>query len=323
MTISVRLLALLTIGLSGCSDRAIFVTSTDLGISANSSTQQLNIGFTRAELFQGPNYPDVGEAPQVVGFIGSDQTPFAPHVRQLYATGVAANLVTIPDLPPCLANSQPGAINACPEISANLTGDRRPMVFATGTNVGLNVGFNASTPPSVKLGYDREEISIIPLRADDKRSQGSDQYSSVLASIDLNGSVSAYQSTDLKNTQFFATGAAARNLAKNKQIRDLFEQVATNSVNASLVQASQLAITQDNKDIDAYFAANSGQSFGTVRDTLLQNTQLRPIAAGFSADLKSATSAVDFDKALNTQANATFIDPIAKAAKDLTPKKSS
>src|SRR6516225_1369380 len=98
----------LTFSLLGCSDTATFVTGTSLGFKADANTEQLQIGYARAELFQGPNYPDVGDAPEVVGFFGSDLKIFSPHIRQLYATGDAANIVTNPGvLLPCPINGQP------------------------------------------------------------------------------------------------------------------------------------------------------------------------------------------------------------------------
>jgi len=314
----------LTCAITGCTDRATFVTSTDIGLSANAGTQEVQIGFNRAELFQGPNYPDTGETPQVVGFMGSDLTPFAPHIRQLYATGDAADLVTAPgDLQACTTPATAVATiqyNLCPQAAGALDGERRPLVFATDTNLGFKIGFTSGAPSSIKFGYNREEISIIPLHSQNPVANlAQDKYTPVLASIEVNGTTASFQSTDLKSTQFFATGSAARNLAKNTQIRSLFEQIAQSSVNASLVSASQSAITQSQKDIDAYFTANQSKAFGKVRDTLLNNPSLAGIAPGFSSDLKSASSATAFDKAVMMPTNATFIAPISAVAKSLPP----
>jgi hypothetical protein len=224
------------LAVSACSDYATFVTGTSIGITANANTEQVQIGYTRAELFQGPAYPDVGDAPPIVGFLGSDLAVFSPHVRQLYATGDAARLVTMHDPPRAcpsggslIANGQP---TLCAEKIEDLAGERRPMVFGTGSSVGLNLGFIGNLPSSIKLGYDREELSIIPFHAQapSAGSKQSDKYSSALASLNLNVTAPNLLGSDLQITQFFATGAAARNLAKLEQIRNYFADTAGKAV---------------------------------------------------------------------------------------------
>ncbi|SRR6266542_5024399 len=86
--------------LAACTDYATFVTSTDIGINLDATTEQLNIGYVRAELFHGPGYPSEGAAPSAVGYISSDLSPFSPKIKQLYATGTAAELVTQNPPPP-------------------------------------------------------------------------------------------------------------------------------------------------------------------------------------------------------------------------------
>ena len=66
---------------AGCTNRAIFVTSTDIGIKADVTTEQAHIGYGRTELFQGPSYPDAGSVPEVVGYLGSNCRSF----RQRFA----------------------------------------------------------------------------------------------------------------------------------------------------------------------------------------------------------------------------------------------
>src|SRR5438309_1649434 len=116
--------------LAACTDYATFVTATNIGISADTATQELSIGYTRAELFAGPGYPEEGEAPQVAGYLGTNLSPFAPKIQQLYATGVAAGLAT--------QYSDPAKDAERPDP---YVGKRRPLIFGTGSNVGLKIGF--------------------------------------------------------------------------------------------------------------------------------------------------------------------------------------
>lgn len=168
--------------LAACTDYATFVTATNIGISADTTTQDVNIGYVRTELFTGPGYPEQGEAPRAVGFINSDLHVFAPHIQQLYATGDAADLVTQPTKPTWPPATQPQL--------PPYYGQRRALVFGTGSDVGLHIKFSAGTTPapsSIKFGYNREELSIIPMRsevpADEKHS---DKYAPVLASMNMN-----------------------------------------------------------------------------------------------------------------------------------------
>src|SRR5262245_43241579 len=101
---------------------ATFVTATNIGISADVHTEELQIGYVRAELFYGPAYVEVGEAPQAVGFLDTNLSAFSPKIKQLYATGDAAVLVT-------QKNTSTQDDNKAPD----LTGARRPLVFGTGT----------------------------------------------------------------------------------------------------------------------------------------------------------------------------------------------
>jgi hypothetical protein len=229
-----------------CIDYATFVTATNIGISADTTTQDVNIGYTRTELFTGPGYPEQGEVPRAVGFINSDLHVFAPHIQQLYATGEAAEVVTFPGTP-----TPPDKL---PTEPPSYSGQRRPLVFGTGSNVGLNVKFSAATgpaPSSIKFGYNREELSIIPMRSEvPTNKQNPDKYAPVLASIDMNlggvaqanadtgstqpNSVTSIQAnTNLGLRQFFATGSAARNLAYRPEIRDLFKGEAAEAVKSA------------------------------------------------------------------------------------------
>ena len=214
--------------LPACTDYATFVTATNIGISADTTTQDVSIGYTRAELFTGPGYPEQGEAPRAIGYINSDLHVFQPHIKQLYATGDAAELVTFPTKP---------ILPTAPTADPPYYGQRRPLVFGTGSNVGLQLKFSAGTTPapsSIKFGYNREEVSIIPMRGEVPGEKSRDKYAPVLASMDMNLGGNSPANTNLGITQFFATGSAARNLAaQNDDIRKHFKAQAEAAVKSS------------------------------------------------------------------------------------------
>jgi hypothetical protein len=236
--------------LTSCTDYATFVTATTIGINADVKTQDVSIGYGRTELFTGPGYPEQGEAPRAVGYINSDLHVFQPHIRQLYATGDAAELVT---------TTLPYPPAPQPPAEPPYYGQRRALVFATGANVGLKLGFGAGTAPvpsSIKFGYNREEASVIPLRSDVPTEQHRDRYAPVLASMDMNlGGTATPTSTNLGITQFFATGSAARNLAAREEFRRYFQFQAQEAIKSASLTANYL-YGDAGKKIEAFWKPN-------------------------------------------------------------------
>jgi hypothetical protein len=214
----------LALALGACSspDRAIFVTSTNLGINADPTTRVVNIGFDRTEGFIGPNYVEHGHTPEVVGYIQSDMAVLAPTIKQLYATGKAARVATN-------ENEKP---SDAPQTGDRLPayGERRIMFFGTSSTIGLKAAFTPEQAPNINFGYKRKEVSIIPFQYDNPKDRKSaDIYASVLASIDIKGDFGA--SPTIKNTQFFATGQPAEHLAET--LRGTFKGAAQTAAAAA------------------------------------------------------------------------------------------
>jgi hypothetical protein len=143
----------------------------------------------------------------------------------------------------------------------------------------LKIGFKGNAPSSMKFGFNREEVSVIPMRQAPPGSGTTDQYASVLASINLNQTTGTdVTSTAVVPTQFFATGAAARNLAKRPDIRGVFgcqAQAAVQNAAADVTVAGMKQIDQSNKDaINGYFSQYPSTQFVAARDALLTNSGL-------------------------------------------------
>lgn len=217
--------------LSGCTnpDSVLFVTKTSISVlDADTKPPQISIAYDRTEGFIGPRFEN-GAVPPVYGSIESDAAILNPKIRQLYATGDAAELVT------------GGSPSDCYK---DLAGDARLMFFGTTTNTGLKITFGTAgapgavaLPDSFNFGFRRKEFSLIPV-GETVRQDGSDclpaadgsavkRYPAVIASIDTTGRIG--DTTDigqpgrpagnvgLQTAQFIATGAAARNLAPHLQ----------------------------------------------------------------------------------------------------------
>jgi hypothetical protein len=237
--------ALLT---QGCDiNYASFVTSTHIGIKADTKVEQVSIGIGRADLFVGPAYPAQGTVPSVMSSLQSDGQIISPQVTQLYATGAAADAVT----------QAPGTI-ATPVIGdPDLSGVRRPFVFGTGTNIGLKIGFAGNLPTTFNFGYDREEFSIIPLQPT-LNGTASDRFSPVLAAVKVNVQTTTVTGSGLQLGQFFATGNAAINLANRNDIRNIFGDAAKEQINQAAVQAAIIAANQDVATVKSFLDGSGG-----------------------------------------------------------------
>jgi hypothetical protein len=252
------------LALTGCAspDRVLFVTKTSLGIDFDAKPASASIAYDRIEGYTAPRYAN-GEIPPVVASLKSDGGIFNPHIRQLYATGDAAEIVI---------SGEPA-----PRRPKRLQGEKALMFFGTSTTTGLKLTFTTGLPDSLSFGYKRKEFSYIPLATVGTGNAARDVYPSILASIDTQATAGSEQDTGLRNVQFFATGHAARLLAANPGVRQGFENEA-----AASMQASQLARV-------AAFTASSQQKDSLMADIRTGFGQLKH-ADDKAAVLKFASS---------------------------------
>jgi hypothetical protein len=218
---------------AGCAshDRAVFVTKTSMGIlDADTTPPSLTVAYDRTEGYYGPSYAN-GEAPPVAAIIQASNKVFNPQVRQLYATGRAANIV---------ANKE----QAAPEKAEELIPESRMMFFGTSVNVGIKFSFMADKPlpTGMIFGYKRKEASYIPLGVTDRgTTRERHHYPSVFASIDTSAKMREHNDGAFSVTQVFATGHAADHFAESQ--RDQFKVRAADALGEarSLDQKQRLA----------------------------------------------------------------------------------
>lgn len=202
---------LAAVGCAGTDNRVVFVTKTSLGIDVESTMPGASLAYDRLEGYVGPRYHD-GTVPTVAGAFSSNGALLGGRqIKQTYATGNAARLVTeapVSHFPPTPPDAEP----------------HNTMFFGTGTVLGVKLGFGPVGPDSFTLGYKRKELSVIPIG--DKR-----RFPSVLAMLD-NDVQPAQDATGSKLglQQFFATGDAADWLAQDPGIRDHFKTKARDAL---------------------------------------------------------------------------------------------
>jgi hypothetical protein len=282
------LLALSSAGLlAGCAspDRVVFVTGTQIDIGYDASLGNVNIGYDRNELVIGPAYPETGGVPPVYARIGSDLGILQATVKQLYATGEAAEAAT----------SQ-SAMPPAPPPPKLLAGKRRLMVFGTATHFGLKAHFVGEVPDSISLGYKRKEFSVLPLQVTDPTANAPDRYGSVLAGLSLNSNVRTATGTVVGLSQVIATGSAAENLARDSSVRQLFIQETRDALAEAAVMAVPVVVRADQaliKPICDKQLARGGNPTLNAEMTRVETNLRTKYGAGFSIGGFCAAASVD------------------------------
>lgn len=237
-------LTVLLINCGGDPNRVLFLTTTQIGIDADSKSQNATIGYERYEGYIGPGYEN-GGVPPVIARLESNLSIVDPKVSQVYATGDAARL----------ASGRAAKWKEKP-----LTGQREVMFFGTGTNFGIKANFSTEAP-GFNLGYKRQEFSLIPIgteterakpaiRASDDNANASpavgrdpdhseDIYLSVLAAFNLNIANKSFEGTGAGVSQFFATGDAAEELAAREDIRAAFKKEADSALDIRNIDCTE------------------------------------------------------------------------------------
>lgn len=257
-----------------------FVTSTVIGLDADSRTQTTGIGYGRIEGVFGPAYQE-GGVPPVYARLSSNLSVFSPEIDQLYATGNAARLAA-------------GDTTIKDEDKGRMLGSRRSMFFGTATVFGLQLGFASTGPQSGTLGYKRIEFSRIPVQRRDVKEYDNDKediYPSVLASIRIERARSRNEGSSPTTTSSGTTPLASQEKSPpsqaNPAIRRMVESsgIALNQFFATGDAAEALApILRPSFQMDAIMAVQSMNATYGPDD----NTKAIEVMISDSASTKSA-----------------------------------
>lgn len=119
-----------------------------------------------------------------------------------------------------------------------LCGCESHLAFGTATTFGLDISATPDQSVNVVLGYERAEVASIPaykeqdqMSNDRKKPQGTDDATktedvySVLGTFRVTYG-NPWTNEPLKLHQIFATGLAARNVAKDPKMREMFGKAA-------------------------------------------------------------------------------------------------
>ncbi|MBT2301387.1 hypothetical protein J7E70_13035 [Variovorax paradoxus] len=219
------LTTVLLVAVSGCaSDNVVFLTKTSFGIDVSSEPAGVNIGYDRFEGYVGPRF-DSGAVPPVAASFETNGKLFDRAIRQVYATGEAARVVT-----------SAGKAASAPDMK----GTHKVMIFSTGTALGLKLGFGSTGATDMfTLGYKRREASVIPIT--------NGTFSAVVATLQNDVSAGSRADTEFGVQQYFATGEAAVSVAGLREVKGLFMRrfEALDQSRGALSAASCLAALPD------------------------------------------------------------------------------
>ena len=208
------------LGMVSCNtyDHVTFGTKTSLSILDMDATPGVGgvsaISLDRVEASVGPTNQD-GTAASAFAFSDVDGSIINPQGQQIYATGIASECLLHSDT--SVLDSQCWNISNIEEASDRVAFEdgsitfpyEDTMIFGTSTTTGFKLGINNNLP-SILAGYRRRELSIIPLQ----NNGGKDIYPSVLATITMGIDVADQAQPGLDAAQVYATGNAAKLLAR-------------------------------------------------------------------------------------------------------------
>jgi hypothetical protein len=271
------LLLAASVMLAGCATQnAVFVTKTSLSVvDVDTSPVSATIAYDRTEGYIGPRLED-GKVYPVAGYLHTDGGTMARNTQQVFAGGRAAVLVS---------GGTPDA-----QVTTTTCGDNRanpPLIFATGTTMGIKVGFADGTPlpNSFTLGYRRKEASVVPVSKDCQPS--------VLATYD-SGLAAKAQPTDAKIkatvAQYFATGAAAEALASDPVVKDLFKTSAKAALDAPGAFTAREGV-QTRLALDVITCA--GKVPDTNFDRVVNNAEDLDLVAGQAGVIRAGATIAD------------------------------
>ena len=242
------LLALVLI--QGCApgyNSVLFATRSNVGFDADTAPPNLEIAISRQEGVFAPTFEGGQTVPVMASFTSESNafTNFFWGVKSTFSTGEAAftmsylydtvtpskdekipyERVTLSDIP---APELPGC-----KVEYVKPGKVKPMTFGTDTILGIKIKWSGQTaqyPSSINIGFKRKEATLAPIAVGTNRitnpgnpnninhKKYEADIASLLATIDTN--VSASENAKFTYLQYFATGSAASNLARQSAVRE-------------------------------------------------------------------------------------------------------
>jgi len=268
------------LALAGCATKdAVFITKTSFSVlDVDATPAGVSIAHDRVEGYFGPRFDD-GFVYPVTGYFYGSGAGLTREVQQVFAGGEAATVVL-------------GAAPGAPAANAVNCADQRvnpPLLFATGTTLGIKLGFaeNTIVPTSFVFGYRRKEVAWVPVSASCQPA--------VLATLDSSAKGRGTQDEpklDAGVTQYFATGAAAIRLAADPAVQNSFRREARKAV-GNVAEFNSREATQNQLTLDIVACASKVPD--ATFDSVVSNADELGVLAtdGDAAEIRKGVDAKD------------------------------
>jgi len=263
--ISATLLAVLTTACASPPNAVLFVSTTSIGIDAESRPTSFQLGYHRNENLVLPTQGE--DAPAVQASMISNGAVFNRDVVHLLASGPAA--ASIANLQAHSSESDPGHQMQTTPLTPNpapggnhedRSAEKRILFFGSSTTVGLKLSVSKMAGDNFVLGIKRKEISLIPA------SKTPGETPSVIA----HSTSDTTSESNEGSRHFFATGSAAEAIASDPFVHYQF-QIAADTARAEGVT-------------DLTIDRHSAQFSGAVHRALLKKL----VANSFAFELQKA-----------------------------------
>lgn len=232
--------------------RALFITTTNIGLEVTAEPPTFELDIARQEGVIAPQFAGGKKLPMLASFRFKSDGLFSPSLGSAFATGDAAiamaSLYADPTVGPTWLERRKivrdgGAdstlkLKALPVLPTSWFAkpsfqktDVRPVFFGTDTSLGIKVAWSGTTggmPDTLRFGYGRKEVASVPITLETTASnENLIKMASLLATVDTALSVGAIGSdenadanaVDFGYVQYFATGEAATLLALQEDVR--------------------------------------------------------------------------------------------------------
>jgi hypothetical protein len=229
-------LAALLASLTGCVgyNTAFTGTTSNVGLNIDTKTPTAEVSIARREVAVAPAF-EGGYVPPVAASYKVKGVWIAARVSSTFTGGDAAatmakeNTTSIIDTSHRLSSDPVGKGLFQNGKHVVKHGDVRPFVFATDSSLGLKLGWSGLTahmPDTAKLGFNRKEMALAPVTAKESNGKTLIKMPSFLATTDSDTKAGTPAESEFKHSQYFATGAAADQLALRSEIREvMFERL--------------------------------------------------------------------------------------------------
>ncbi len=299
--------------LPGCAgyDRMLFFTKTNVGLDLDTTPATVDATVARREGVIAPTFEEA-KTPPVLASFRSDQSGFFR-----FFTGIASSFA-VGDAAETMAElyderdsdeSADSSLHLMKKPSGGFwkpepfevdddEGFIAPLIFGTDSSFGLKVAWSGTGMgfSTLRFGFNRKELAWAPVTLSERSGEENGykytvKVPSLLATVDNTSTLGKLYSRELGATgnggggefdiqylQFFATGKAATNLAKKKQIR----QVMLARMDPDYLPDEKMyhTLVQVNRDLAEDLVEKTGELDSAVKSDRKKLTSLYRAAVG-------------------------------------------